>query len=71
MAELREILKPYRAVPSTVADANELAAILHVHPRTLWRLAKNRTIPAFRVGRAVRFDVRAVLEVLGRDAAAV
>ena len=36
--------------------ANELAEILGVSPKTLFKRAKAHTVPCFRVGTCVRFD---------------
>lgn len=42
----------------------EMARELKVSPQTVRRLVAARSIPAFRVGRQVRFDVVAVREAL-------
>lgn len=35
--------------------ANELAKLLNVHPKTIYKLGKKNKIPRVKVGRAVRF----------------
>jgi excisionase family DNA binding protein len=47
----------------TMAEAAEL---LHVHPRTVQRLVRSGTLPAVRLGRAIRFDSRDVRELTNR-----
>ena len=34
-----------------VLDSEEAAALLHIHPKTLQRLARNGQIPGFRIGK--------------------
>jgi excisionase family DNA binding protein len=46
--------------------AREMAALLAVPERTVYRMALNGEIPAFRVRRAWRFDLEAVLEALSQ-----
>lgn len=38
----------------------EVSAHLHVHPSTIYRLLKQRKIPAFHIGSDWRFDVHAI-----------
>jgi len=40
----------------TVLRLDEVAQFLHVHPSTIYRLLKNRSIPAFKVGSDWRFN---------------
>lgn len=40
----------------SVLTLEEVAEFLHVHPSTVYRLLKNRRIPAFRVGSDWRFN---------------
>jgi excisionase family DNA binding protein len=42
----------------------ELAHILHVSPRQLYKLAETNRIPNFRIGTSVRFDPDAILHWL-------
>lgn len=37
--------------------AKELAAILGVHPQTIYRLAKEKKIDSYRIGKSVRFPM--------------
>lgn len=46
--------------------ARELSKILGVSPITLYKLAKARRIPSFRIGSAVRFCPKAVADWLRR-----
>jgi excisionase family DNA binding protein len=52
------------ATPSTVQEKStlltteEVAAVLHVHPRTVQRLVARGQLAAIRLGSAVRFDPR-------------
>jgi excisionase family DNA binding protein len=54
--------------PAWTANAVDIAAMLNVHPRTVRRLARQRAIPSYRVGRALRFDPERVLNALASDA---
>jgi len=50
---------PRRGRPSTaspVMTVRELADYLRVHPSTIYRLLKQKRIPAFKVGRDWRFS---------------
>ena len=40
----------------TVLTLEDVAQFLHVHPSTVYRLLKNRSIPAFKVGSDWRFN---------------
>lgn len=37
--------------------AKELASILGVHPQTIYRLAKEKKIESYRIGKSVRFPM--------------
>jgi excisionase family DNA binding protein len=50
-----------KSMPSILTVA-EVARYLHVHPTTIYRLAKAGAIPAFKIGADWRFSV----EVLNR-----
>ena len=41
---------------TTVLTLEDVAEYLHVHPSTVYRLLKNRSIPAFKVGSDWRFN---------------
>lgn len=43
-------------------NAREIAGIVGLKPGTLYRGAKNGTIPSIRIGRAIRFDPAAILK---------
>lgn len=45
-------------------NADELAAALGIPKRAVYTLARENRIPTVRIGRRVRFDVRAVVEAL-------
>lgn len=45
-----------------ILTTKEAAAWLHVHPSTMYRLAKHNKIPAFKVGSDYRFDRRQLEE---------
>jgi excisionase family DNA binding protein len=49
--------------------ADELAAALNIPKRSVYALAREDRIPTVRIGRRVRFDVRAVVAALavGQD----
>lgn len=42
--------------------AKQLAEILNISPKTVFKLAKAGRIPSFRVGTSVRFDARLIVE---------
>ena len=44
--------------------AKQLSAMLNISPKTVFKLAKAGRIPSFRVGSAVRFDARHVIDWL-------
>ena len=43
-----------------VLTLEEVADFLHVHPSTVYRLLKNRRIPAFKVGSDWRFNQESI-----------
>jgi excisionase family DNA binding protein len=50
-----------RTMPDTkVLTVRELATYLHVHQTTIYRLLKNRELPAFKVGSDWRFNVETI-----------
>jgi excisionase family DNA binding protein len=49
-------------------DVEQAAAILGLHPGTVYRLARARRIPCIRIGqRVVRFDPRAIERYLKQN----
>ncbi len=51
-------------LPGDLISAVELALLLKCAPRTLRTLHRRGLIPAYRLGRHLRFDYRATLEAL-------
>jgi excisionase family DNA binding protein len=47
--------------------AKQLAGMLNISPKTVFKLAKAGRIPSFRVGSAVRFDARHVIDWLRKQ----
>lgn len=47
-----------------LATVEAVAKAYNVSPRTVYRLAKAEKIPAYRVGRSIRFNLREVGEAL-------
>ena len=47
--------------------ARQLAELLNISPKTVFKMAKAGRIPSFRVGSAVRFDARLVIDWLRRQ----
>ena len=47
--------------------AKQLAAMLAISPKTVFKLAKAGRIPSFRVGSAVRFDARHIIDWLRKQ----
>jgi excisionase family DNA binding protein len=43
-----------------VLTLEEVAQFLHVHPSTVYRLLKNRRIPAFKMGSDWRFNQESI-----------
>jgi excisionase family DNA binding protein len=52
-------------------NAGDLSRLLRVHKLTIYRLAQQGRIPAFRIGSAVRFDPRAVASWLRKQGGAL
>jgi excisionase family DNA binding protein len=50
-----------------ILDADEVAKLLRVHPRTVKRLAGEGTLPGFRVGSQWRFRREAINEYIRRQ----
>jgi excisionase family DNA binding protein len=44
----------------TVLTLEETAEFLHVHPSTVYRLLRNRSIPAFKIGSNWRFNQESI-----------
>jgi excisionase family DNA binding protein len=44
----------------TVMTLDEVAQYLHVHPSTVYRLLKNKQIPAFKLGSDWRFNQESI-----------
>lgn len=49
-----------RSTFEPVLDSEEAAALLHIHPKTLQRLARNGEIPGFRIGKLWGFRASAL-----------
>ena len=47
--------------------AKQLAEVLNISPKMVFKLAKAGRIPSFRVGTAVRFDARLIVDWLRRQ----
>jgi excisionase family DNA binding protein len=45
---------------TTMMTLDEVAQFLHVHPSTVYRLLKDRSIPAFKVGSDWRFNQESI-----------
>ncbi|MGD0292053.1 MAG: helix-turn-helix domain-containing protein [Candidatus Binataceae bacterium] len=45
---------------TSVLTLEEVAELLHVHPSTVYRLLKNRRIPAFKIGSDWRFNQESI-----------
>ena len=45
---------------TSVLTLEEVAEFLHVHPSTVYRLLKNRRIPAFKIGSDWRFNQESI-----------
>lgn len=46
--------------PAKVLTVREVSEYLRVHPSTIYRLLRQRQLPAFRVGSDWRFNVEAI-----------
>jgi excisionase family DNA binding protein len=42
--------------PRKIMTVNEVAAFLHVHPTTVYRMMKHKELPGFRIGSDWRFN---------------
>ena len=51
---------------SRVLTVQDLSMYLKVHPSTVYRMLKNKQIPAFRVGSDWRFNVELIDQWLGK-----
>jgi len=47
--------------------AKQLAEMLNINRKTIFKMAKAGRIPSFRIGSSVRFDVRLIVEWLRRQ----
>ena len=47
--------------------AKQLAELLNISPKTIFKMAKAGRIPSFRIGTAVRFDARLIVDWLRRQ----
>jgi excisionase family DNA binding protein len=47
-------------LPSKVLTVREVSAYLRVHPATIYKLLKQREIPAFQMGSDWRFNIEAI-----------
>ena len=58
----KKIARDYR--DRGAVTAKELAKMLGISPKTVFKLARAGRIPSFRIGTAVRFDARLVIDWL-------
>jgi excisionase family DNA binding protein len=42
--------------PRKIMTVNEVAAFLHVHPTTVYKMMKHKELPGFRIGSDWRFN---------------
>jgi excisionase family DNA binding protein len=54
---------------TTALTVSEVAEILSVSERQIYKLAAENEIPCFRVGAAIRFDPAAIREWIGKSSA--
>jgi excisionase family DNA binding protein len=47
--------------------AKQLAELLNISPKTIFKMAKAGRLPSFRIGTAVRFDARLIVDWLRRQ----
>ena len=47
--------------------AKQLAEVLNISPKTIFKLAKAERIPSFRIGTAVRFDPQLIVDWLQKQ----
>ena len=52
--------EPLYSRPVKVMNVREVSAYLRVHPSTIYRMVKQRQIPAFQVGSDWRFNIEAI-----------
>ena len=52
------------AVIDDILDADQVGEMLHIHPRTIVRLANQGKIPGFKVGSQWRFRKEAINEYI-------
>jgi excisionase family DNA binding protein len=52
---------------SGALTAKQLAELLNISPKTVFKLAKTGRIPNFRIGTAVRFDAKLVIDWLRKQ----
>jgi len=52
--------EPLYSVPVKVMNVREVSAYLRVHPSTIYRMLKQRQIPAFQVGSDWRFNIETI-----------
>jgi excisionase family DNA binding protein len=50
-----------------IHTAKQLAGMLNISPKTVFKLAKAGPIPSYRVGSAVRFEARHVIDWLRKQ----
>ena len=53
-------MMPTRPVPHRVLNVEELCALLHICPTTVYRLIKRGRLPAFRMGSDWRFNLEQI-----------
>ena len=64
------LLSPNQTVENqTLVSADELSEVLSLPRSSIWRLARQGSIPSIRIGRQLRFDKEAVLNSLKTDSA--
>lgn len=65
---VNQILPSFRDTPSNelLIDSNKAASFLGIHPKTLQRLARDRKVPAHRIGKLWRFRISELDEWLRR-----
>ena len=51
---------PFDEVPSRLMTVRDLSQYLHVHTSTIYRMSRQREIPAFRIGSDWRFNIESV-----------
>ena len=57
------------APESLLLDARDAAAYLAISERTLWAMTKAGAVPCVRLGRAVRYDRRDLIDFVDRQKA--